>query len=122
MAGWRLLMPPPSLVRRANVIPPRFDVPELPWLIVSVALVTAFGSALAVLSYWAYWRTGQRQLCLSALGFVLVTLGGLAKIVYQFGVVQRLVLTSTELVRLQVIEGFLLGIGLVLLVYSLRQY
>lgn len=97
--------------------PPEF------WTAVSTnVLILVVGGVLAGISYLAYRRERDRSFLVAALGFAFVTLGNLVVVIYQVGVKGSYLLARLELLRIQTVQGSLVGVGLVLLLYSLYRY
>jgi len=81
--------------------------------------VLLVGSALVYLSYAAYRRTDANSFAYAGLGFGTVTAGSLVELVYDLLVHPGVDLGSGELVSLRTVESALIGLGLIVLFYSL---
>jgi len=89
------------------------------WLYVLANLfVLLVGAALVVLSVAAYRRTSDRQFGFAAVGFATVTLGSLIELVFDL-LNPGAELGSPALLGLRTIESVLIGLGLLVLFYSL---
>lgn len=96
------------------------DPPELWTFLLANVFVFAFGATLTTLSYYAYRRNGRSpSFRLSTIGFGVLTLGGVAEPIYQFGIRGDYQISGRELLALQTIEGAFLAVGLGLLFYSI---
>ena len=91
--------------------------PEFWTFVASSALVLLLGGAMTVLSYLAYRREDKRSLWVAGVGFGLVTTGGVIAAVYQLGIARTYEL-SGRLLSLQTVEGVVLLLGLLALIYS----
>lgn len=97
--------------------PPEF------WSFISVSLlVFVFGGILTAISFVAYRRERKRSLQGASLGFLFVTASGVVGVVYQIFIERSYYLGGVELLRLQTIEGVLLALGFLTLLYSVYQY
>lgn len=94
------------------------DPPEF-WVFVAANLfVFLVGASLTALSAAAYRRAGRPALSYAALGFGLVTVGGVGESVYELGIRGTYALTARELLLLHSVQSVLIGIGLATLFYS----
>jgi hypothetical protein len=83
----------------------------------------AFGIAITGISYYAYRSNGRRKsLRNSTVGFLCITVGGMLAPVYEFGIKSDYNISAQELLRLQIIEGTVIGIGLAVLLLSVYGY
>lgn len=98
------------------------EPPEVLAFLVSNLVVLCFGTILAVFSYVTYRRHDGEHFRYAAIGFGLVTLGGLTESIYQFGVKGSYWLGGRELLAVQSAEGLLIGLGLALLFYSIYSF
>lgn len=93
------------------------------WTLISVRLlVTLVAVSFAGLSYSAYRREGSRALLHAVVGFLLISVGLAVEVGYAVLVKGSFFLTEVEVVRLQAIEGFVVGVGFAVLLYSIRGY
>ncbi|WP_449271540.1 DUF7521 family protein [Haloferax sulfurifontis] len=94
------------------------------WTFAIANLVTfVLGSLLTLLSYYAYRQNRHRPSFRNAtLGFGLLTLGMLVEPVYQLWLKGDYNLTGRELLALQTIEGVFLGLGFLMLFYSIYRH
>lgn len=94
------------------------------WALVAVNFLGCFLAAiLTTLSYYAY-RTGDRRPSLrdATVGFGLLTLGVSIEPLYQLGVEGTHVLASDQNITLQLIEGAVVSLGLLVLFSSIYRY
>ncbi|MFB6173736.1 MAG: hypothetical protein ABEI39_03760 [Halobacteriales archaeon] len=96
--------------------------PELWTFVTFNLLVLLFGGVLSAFSYLTYVRKGSEQFRQAALGFALVTAGGLTEAVYQFGAKGSHSLGARELLAVQSVEGLLIALGLGVLFYSIYTF
>jgi hypothetical protein len=92
--------------------------PEFWTFVASSVLVLLLGGAMTVLSYLAYRREDKRSLWVAGVGFGLVTTVGVIAAVYQLGIARTYELSGRELLSLQTVEGVVLLLGLLALIYS----
>jgi uncharacterized membrane protein len=79
----------------------------------------AFGVAITGISYYAYRSSGRKKsLRNSTLGFCCITIGGVLAPIYELGIKSDYNISAQELLKLQIIEGTAIGIGLALLLIS----
>lgn len=83
----------------------------------------AFGVAITGISYYAY-RSNRRKESLrnSTIGFLCITVGGVLAPVYELGIKSDYNISAEELLKLQIIEGTVIGIGLAFLLISVYSY
>lgn len=98
------------------------EPPELWTFLTFNLLVLLFGGILAAFSYVTYRRTGSNHFGHAALGFGLITLGGLTELLYQIGWKGSYLLGGRELLAVQSVEALLMGLGLGLLFYSIYTF
>lgn len=94
------------------------------WALVAVNFLGFFlGAVLTALSFHAY-RSGDPNPSLrnATIGFGLLTLGTAVEPIYQVGVEGTHVLASDQNVSLQLIEGTLISVGLLVLFFSIYRY
>lgn len=88
-------------------------------LVVANAFVVGLGLIITALSYATYRTNGRDPVFLaSTLGFLLITVGGILAPVYEFGITGDYVISADELLRLQILEGSVIAVGLALLLAS----
>lgn len=90
--------------------------------VVTTVFVLLLGGTMTVLSYLAYRREDKRSLWVAGFGFGLVTTAGVIAAVYQLGIKRSYVLSGRELLSLQTIQGIVLTLGLLALIYSITKY
>lgn len=90
--------------------------------VVTTVFVLLLGGTMTVLSYLAYRREDKRSLWVAGFGFGLVTTAGVIAAVYQLGIKRSYALSGRELLSLQTIEGIVLTLGLLALIYSITKY
>jgi hypothetical protein len=94
------------------------DPPEF-WVFVAAnVFVLLVGTSLTALSTAAYRRTGRATLGYAALGFGLVTVGGVGESVYELGIRGTYEIGGRELLLLHSVQSILIGVGLATLFYS----
>lgn len=94
------------------------------WALVAVNFLGCFLAAiLTTLSYYAY-RSGARKTSLrnATVGFGLLTLGVSIEPLYQVGVEGTHVLASDQNITLQLIEGAVVSLSLLVLFSSIYRY
>ena len=94
------------------------------WALVAVNFLGFFlGAFITGLSYYAY-RSGDRKTSLrnATVGFGLLTLGIAVEPLYQVGIQGTYVLASERNVTLQLIEGAVFSLGLLVLFFSIYRY
>lgn len=94
------------------------------WALVGVNFLGFFlGAIITVLSFYAY-RSGERKTSLrnATVGFGLLTLGIAIEPLYQVGVEGTHVLASEQNITLQLIEGTVFSLGLLVLFFSIYRY
>lgn len=102
------------------------EVAEAPavWALVAVNFLGVFLSAfITALSYYAY-RTGERNVSLrnATVGFGLLTLGIAVEPIYQMGIERTHVLASDQNITLQLMEGAIISLGLLVIFFSIYRY
>lgn len=86
-------------------------------------VVFLFGCLITGLSYLAYRDAASPSAFRwSTLGFGMITLGCVVEPVYQFGFRRDFDIGTTELLRLQALEGVFIALGLILLFASVYGY
>ena len=98
------------------------EPPEFWTFVATSLLVFLLGGAMTVLSYLAYRRENKRSLWVAGFGFGLVTTAGVIAAVYQLGIARSYTLSGRELLSLQTVEGVVLVLGLLALIYSITRY
>ena len=97
-----------------------------PWnnlFVVANVLQFSFGMAITGISYWAYRSYGRKQSLRNAtIGFLCITIGGVLAPVYEIGIKADYNITAQELLKLQVLEGTVIGIGLAFLLFSVYSH
>ena len=99
------------------------DVLEV-WALVAVNFLGFFlGAIITTLSYYAY-RTNETKTSLRnvTVGFALLTLGIAIEPLYQLGIEGTHVLASNQNITLQLIEGTVISLGLLVLFFSIYNY
>lgn len=94
------------------------------WALIAVNFLGFFlGAIITGLSYYAY-RGGEKRTSLrnATIGFGLLTLGIAIEPVYQVGVEGTHVLASDQNITLQLIEGAVISMGLLVLFFSIYRY
>lgn len=94
------------------------------WALIAVNFLGFFlGAIITGVSYCAY-RSSERKTSLRnvTIGFGLLTLGIAIEPVYQVGVEGTHVLASDQNITLQLIEGAVISIGLLVLFFSIYRY
>ena len=94
------------------------------WALIAVNFLGFFlGAIITGLSYYAY-RSGERNTSLrnSTIGFGMLTLGIAIEPVYQLGIEGTHVLASDQNITLQLIEGTVISLGLLVLFFSIYRY
>lgn len=94
------------------------------WALIAVNFLGFFlGAIITSLSYYAY-RSSDRKTSLrnATIGFGLLTLGIAIEPVYQVGVEGTHVLASDQNITLQLIEGAVISLGLLVLFFSIYKY
>ncbi|WP_336021611.1 DUF7521 family protein [Halobellus salinisoli] len=83
----------------------------------------AFGVSITGISYWAYRSNGRKaSFRNSTVGFLLITVGGVLAPIYELGIKSDYTITAVELLKLQIIEGTVIGIGLAFLLISVYSH
>lgn len=104
------------------VTPPMAEPPEFWTYVLTNFTVFGFGAVLTALSYFAYRANpGRRSLRNSAVGFGLLTIGGLVAPAYQLALTGRYELGGRELLAVQSVEGLFLAAGFGMLFYSVYR-
>lgn len=97
-----------------------------PWnnlFVVANVLQFSFGLAITGISYWAYRSNGRKPSLRNAtIGFLCITIGGILAPVYEIGIKADYNITAQELLKLQIMEGAVIGIGLALLLFSVYSH
>lgn len=94
------------------------------WALIAMNFIGFFlGAIITGLSYYAY-RSSERNTSLrnSTIGFGMLTLGIAIEPVYQFGIEGTYVLASDQNITLQLIEGTVISLGLLVLFFSIYRY
>lgn len=94
------------------------------WALIAVNFLGFFlGAIITGLSYYAY-RSGEKNTSLrnATIGFGMLTLGIAIEPVYQLGVEGTHVLASDQNTTLQLIEGTVISLGLLVLFFSIYRY
>lgn len=94
------------------------------WALVGVNFLGCFlGAIITAVSYYAY-RSGEPNPSLrnATAGFGLLTLGIAIEPIYQVGVEGTHVLASDQNVTLQLVEGAVISLGLLVLFASIYRY
>ena len=94
------------------------------WALVAVNFIGFFlGAIITSVSYYAY-RSNERKNSLrnATIGFGLLTLGIAIEPVYQVGIEGTHVLASDQNISLQLIEGTVISLGLLVLFFSIYRY
>lgn len=94
------------------------------WALIGVNFLGCFLAAiLTAISFYAY-RSGERRTSLrnATIGFGLLTLGVAIEPLYQVAVEGTHVLASDQNITLQLIEGFVISLGLLVLFFSIYRY
>lgn len=82
-----------------------------------------FGLTITGISYWAYRTSGRKASLRNAtIGFLCITVGGVLAPVYELGLRGDYNITAQELLKLQILEGTVIGIGLAALLFSVFSY
>ncbi|WP_144906377.1 DUF7521 family protein [Halobellus captivus] len=83
----------------------------------------AFGVSITGISYWAY-RSNHRKASFrnSTVGFLFITVGGVLAPIYELGIKSDYTITAQELLKLQIIEGTVIGVGLAFLLVSVYSH
>lgn len=83
----------------------------------------AFGVAITAISYYAYRSSGRKKSLRNAtIGFLSITIGGVLAPVYELGIKSDYSITAQELLKLQIIEGTVIGFGLAFLLLSVYSH
>lgn len=90
--------------------------------VVANVLQFAFGVAITGVSYYAYRSSGKKSLRNSTVGFLCITVGGVLAPVYELGVKADYHITAQELLKLQIIEGTVISLGIGLLLFSVYSH
>lgn len=99
------------------------EPPEFWAFVLSNVVVGILGLVLAGLSALAYRRDRSgRSFAYAAVGFGAITVGVLFEAIYEIGFRGSYELGGRELLALHTVEGVLVGLGLAVLFYSVRQY
>lgn len=99
------------------------DVSWMNLFVVANVVQFAFGVAITGISYWAYRSTGRKtSLRNSTVGFLCITVGGVLAPVYELGIKSDYSITAQELLKLQIIEGTVIGVGLAFLLVSVYSH
>lgn len=98
------------------------EPPELWTFIASNVLILCTGGVMTALSLSAYRRSRERSFGIAVIGFGLITVGGIADIVYELGIRQSYDLGGRELLALHTVQGVIIALGLAALFYSLREH
>ena len=96
--------------------------PQFWTFLASNVLVLLLGGTMTVLSYLAYRREDKRSLWVAGFGFGLVTTAGLITVFYQFGIRRTYFVSNRELLSLHTVQGVVLALGLLALIYSITRY
>lgn len=94
------------------------------WALIAVNFLGFFlGAIITSVSYYAY-RNNERKTSLrnATIGFGFLTLGIAIEPVYQVGVEGTHVLASDQNISLQLIEGTVISLGLLVLFFSIYRY
>ena len=94
------------------------------WALIAVNFLGFFlGAIITGLSYYAY-RRGEKRTSLrnATIGFGMLTLGIAIEPVYQLGIEGTHVLASNQNITLQLIEGTVISLGLLVLFFSIYRY
>lgn len=94
------------------------------WALIAVNFIGFFlGAILTTVSYYAY-RSGEKKTSLrnATAGFGLLTMGTAIEPVYQVGIEGTHVLASDKNITLQLIEGSVISLGLLVLFFSIYRY
>lgn len=94
------------------------------WALIAVNFISFFlGAILTTLSYYAY-RSSEKKTSLrnATAGFGLLTIGTAIEPIYQFGIEGTHVLASDQNITLQLIEGSVISLGLLVLFFSIYRY
>jgi len=90
------------------------------WVFVASNVFVLFvGGSLTLLSAAAYRRRGDRTFVYGTLGFGTVTAGSILELLYELLVKQSQELTTADVLALRTGESVIVGVGLLLLFYSL---
>lgn len=95
---------------------------ELIGLSVAAIIVVIANMALVVIRFLSYKRTRRRAFMSATLGFGLIAIGVSIEVAYEIVVTGPYYLLSTEIVRLQAVERFVIAAGLLVLLYSIVRY
>lgn len=95
--------------------------PEFWTTLSSNILVLLMGGALTVISYLAFRRERDRSFQIAALGFLFLVLGNITLMIYQIFVNRSYFLGGRELLGIQTIQGVLIALGFLFLLYSLYR-
>ena len=92
-------------------------------LTISRLVIFLLGGAFAVLSLLAYRREEKRSLLGAIVGFSLISVGLIVEWTYEVGVKgdTDLLLTGTEVARIQIVEAVLVFAGLAVLLFSVSR-
>lgn len=83
----------------------------------------SFGVAITGISYYAYRSNGRTEsFRISTIGFACITIGGVLAPVYELGIKSDYSITAQELLKLQIIEGAVIGLGLAFLLISVYSH
>ena len=98
------------------------EPPEFWTFVATSLLVFLLGGAMTVLSYLAYRREDKRSLWVAGFGFGLVTTAGLITVIYELGVRRTYFVSNRELLSLHTVQGIVLTLGFLALIYSIVKY
>lgn len=99
------------------------EAPEFWTYVITNFMMFGFGIVLTGLSYFAYRSSQYRpSLRTAAVGFGLITIGGLVAPAYQLGFRGAYALSGRELLAVQSVEGLFLAAGLGTLFYSVYHH
>lgn len=97
------------------------EPPEFWIFLVTNSLLFVAGGVLTVLSFRAYLRVRRDTLQYAAVGFGLVTIGGLLDLVYQLFIRGDYHLGGRELLSLQAVDSLTITLGLVIIFWSVAS-
>lgn len=92
------------------------------WLFVlSTLLTSGLGLILTAVAYKSYKRERADFLLFTTLGFAFLTLGTITEALYEFSLNSGFPAFGRELYFLRTVESFIIALGFLLLIYSLRS-
>lgn len=99
------------------------EPPELWAFLLTNVAAFVFSGLLTALSFAAYRRyDGNPSYRLAAIGFGLITFGGLVEPVYELAIRGSYELPGREMLAVHAVEGLLIAVGFGVLLYSISRY